>query len=59
MFLEADSKTSPKYTEKVVDNLIKLGYSRVQVVEALDSNDGDENRAKITLFAKSLTFPKK
>ena len=53
------SNSSSSHSESVINGLVKLGFSRADVIEALNTSDGDENRAKITLLAKSLQFPKK
>lgn len=53
------SNSSSGHSESVINGLVKLGFSRGDVIDALNTSDGDENRAKITLLAKSLQFPKK
>jgi hypothetical protein len=46
-------------TEASVQNLLKLGFKRDEVIDALKTNNGDENLAKIKLLAMSLSAPKK
>ncbi|CAF0933577.1 unnamed protein product [Brachionus calyciflorus] len=53
-----EAKSGPSsHSETVVTNLTKLGYSRADVIEALNSSNGDENLAKVKLLAKSLQPP--
>jgi len=61
------SSTSPSrqagsdksYPEAVINNLLKLGATRADVLEALNTSNGDENSAKIKLLARMLQSPKK
>ena len=53
----SSSSGSQTFSEKTIENLVKLGFSRADVIDALRTSDGDENSAKIKLIAKSLTFP--
>jgi hypothetical protein len=43
----------------MISNLSSLGASRADVIDALNSSNGDENSAKIKLLAKMLQSPKK
>lgn len=56
---QSTASSSSQHSESVIESLVKLGFSRSDVIDALNTNGGDENRAKITLLAKSLQFPKK
>ena len=47
------------YPEAVINNLLKLGATRADVLEALNTSNGDENSAKIKLLARMLQSPKK
>ena len=48
----------PNVTEESVSNLLKLGFKRDDVIEALKTSNGDENAAKIKLLAMALQPPK-
>lgn len=45
-----------KFTEADVNELMKLGFTRQQVIFELRHFNGDKNHATAALFAKSLKF---
>lgn len=47
---------SDKFSEADVSELVKLGFSREQVIVELRSFDGDKTQATAALFAKSIKF---
>lgn len=52
--------SSSNYSDNLIGNLTKLGFSRADVIDALNANNGDESKAKVALLdklAKSIQFP--
>jgi len=45
-----------KFTENDVQELIKMGFNREQVISELRSFDGNKTQATAALFAKSIKF---
>lgn len=52
------SSSNTSHSESAITNLTKLGFSRSDAIEALNSSNGNEDLAKIKLLAKSLQSPK-
>ena len=48
-----------KYSESTIDSLVKRGYTRQDVISALNETDGDVNMAQVKLLAKSFQVPSK
>ena len=47
------------YPEASITNLMKLGATRSDVLDALKASNGDESQAQIKLLAKMLQSPGK
>lgn len=54
-----EENPNSSHSESVIDNLVKLGYSRNEAIEALNLSNGNEDLAKVKLLAKSLQNPRK
>ena len=55
---KASSSSTTNHSESAIKNLTQLGFSRNDAIEALNSSGGNEDLAKVKLFAKSLQSPK-
>lgn len=54
-----EEKLHSSHPESSINNLVNLGYSRNEAIEALNSSNGNEDLAKVKLLAKSLQHPRK
>lgn len=52
------SGASTQFPESDISEVMKLGFSREQVIEELRRFNGDKNQAMAALFAKSFQVPK-
>jgi DNA damage-inducible protein 1 len=55
---KAKTELPANVTEASVQNLVKMGFKRDAVIEALGKSNGDESNATIALLASSLSSPK-
>jgi DNA damage-inducible protein 1 len=53
------ASTSSEFQEAVITNLMNMGASRSDVIEALKLSNGDQSQAQIKLLAKMLQSPSK
>lgn len=49
-------KSTDRFSEKDVQDIVGLGFTRAQVMQALRSFNGDTTQATASLFAKSLKY---
>lgn len=55
----AASAPAPKssHPENKIQELVKLGYERTKVIDALNTNNGNIDMAKVSLIAQSFAMP--